>query len=194
MIIVKDCFLCVWLLTCWILYNPARSGVWTTGIWVMDCMKTFTYLWSQCISAYDRQEVCLVHFCWNFVLSVQFSSSFFLSLSNISKVPWVHAAVFVPRAAQIATSKVSPSKIWHPGLLQGELVLCRCSQAGKKTTGAWIIIQPNTVAVLAANSWLALSLPLFYCGAHEKYFKCALELGLRCYQMFACRVECRARI
>lgn len=116
---------------------------------------------------------------------------FFLSLSNISKAPWVHAAVFVPRAALLATSKVSPSKIWHHALPQGGFVPCHCSQAGKKTAGAWIIIQPNIDAVWAANSWLALSLPLFYCGAHDKYFKCAQELGLCCYQMFVCRVESR---
>lgn len=185
---MKDCCLRVWLLN---LLNAVLS----CPVWCLDndALHEKIYLIYD-LSVSQRMTVRRSASCiFAGILEYLFNSFFlfFISLSNISKAPWVHAAVFVPRAALLATSKVSPSKIWHHALPQGGFLPCHCSQAGKKTAGAWTIIQPNIDAVWAANSWLALSLPLFYCGAHDKYFKRAQELGLRCYQMFVCQVESR---
>lgn len=181
---MKDCCLRVWLLN---LLNAVLS----CSVWCLDNDALHEKIYLFMISAYDRQEVCLVHFCWNFVLSVQFFFSFFLKFeqhfqSALSSRSCVCPAGRSARNQQSVTKQNLTSRS-----AAGRIRSLSLFTSWEKTTGAWIIIQPNIDAVWAANSWLALSLPLFYCGAHDKYFKRAQELGLRCYQMFVCQVESR---
>lgn len=129
---MKDCCLRVWLLN---LLNAVLS----CPVWCLDndALHEKMYLIYD-LSVSQRMTVRRSASCiFAGILEYLFNSFFlfFFSLSNISKAPWVHAAVFVPRAALLATSKVSPSKIWHHALPQGGFLPCHCSQAGKKQQG-----------------------------------------------------------